>query len=103
MRCPSCQASLRESDVECPSCGVIVAKWRERRRIPTHAGGTPAGQPARTPAFLLVGLGIAGAAILVTAFWYFSIRSQDAPPVVKPRRARTLKKVDAPSHPFDIA
>ncbi|MEK6375291.1 MAG: hypothetical protein AABO58_21665 [Acidobacteriota bacterium] len=108
MPCPSCNAPLGESAVECPSCGVIVAKWKERRRVPPPAGGTPARQPARTPAFLIVGLGIGGAVLLITAFWYFSIRPrvlalQDTPREVRPGKPRTLKPIDAPRRPFDIA
>jgi len=108
MPCPSCHAPLGASDVECPSCGVIVAKFKERRRVQPPAGGTPARQPARTPAFLIIGLGIGGAVILVTAFWYFSIRPrvlalQEAPRAIKPTKPRTLKPVATPRHPFNLA
>jgi hypothetical protein len=32
MKCPSCKAAVPEGAVECPSCGVIFAKFEERRR-----------------------------------------------------------------------
>jgi len=28
--CPQCQASVGEADNECPKCGVLFSKWKER-------------------------------------------------------------------------
>ena len=30
MKCPSCGASAGDDAAECPACGLIFAKWRER-------------------------------------------------------------------------
>ncbi|MFI5362016.1 MAG: hypothetical protein ACHQ49_08615 [Elusimicrobiota bacterium] len=31
MKCPSCSAPCADDAVECPSCGLVFAKWRERQ------------------------------------------------------------------------
>ena len=31
MKCPSCAAPSGEDAAECPSCGLVFAKWRERK------------------------------------------------------------------------
>jgi hypothetical protein len=31
MKCPICAAPCGEDAAECPSCGLVFAKWRERR------------------------------------------------------------------------
>ena len=31
MKCPSCSALSGDDAAECPACGLIFAKWRERR------------------------------------------------------------------------
>jgi uncharacterized membrane protein YvbJ len=28
--CPQCQAEVNEADVECPKCGILFSKWKER-------------------------------------------------------------------------
>ena len=28
--CPQCQAAVNESDSECPKCGILFSKWKER-------------------------------------------------------------------------
>jgi uncharacterized membrane protein YvbJ len=28
--CPQCQADVNESDDECPKCGILFSKWKER-------------------------------------------------------------------------
>ena len=28
--CPQCQASVTEADNECPRCGILFSKWKER-------------------------------------------------------------------------
>src|SRR5207244_5508612 len=96
MNCPSCSAPLADGAAECRSCGVILAKWRrppERRK--------PAGAPPpRTPRFGVVAVvGVAGAALLIGAFWFFAIRPRVlalrvASPVSAPKKARTLAPIN---------
>lgn len=31
MKCPSCSAAANDEAAECPSCGLIFAKWRDRQ------------------------------------------------------------------------
>lgn len=74
MLCPSCNAPVADGQAECPSCGVIVSKWRGRAaRAPAPA---PVPTPRRTlPRILVVlVLGLAGAALLVGGYWYLEIR-----------------------------
>jgi len=28
--CPQCQVSVNEEDKECPRCGILFSKWKER-------------------------------------------------------------------------
>ena len=28
--CPQCQAAVNEADLECPKCGILFSKWKER-------------------------------------------------------------------------
>jgi uncharacterized membrane protein YvbJ len=28
--CPQCEASVNEDDRECPKCGILFSKWKER-------------------------------------------------------------------------
>ena len=28
--CPQCQAPVTEADNECPKCGILFSKWKER-------------------------------------------------------------------------
>jgi uncharacterized membrane protein YvbJ len=28
--CPQCQADVSEADAECPKCGILFTKWKER-------------------------------------------------------------------------
>jgi uncharacterized membrane protein YvbJ len=28
--CPQCQAEVKEADSECPKCGILFSKWKER-------------------------------------------------------------------------
>jgi hypothetical protein len=28
--CPQCQTSVSEADNECPKCGILFSKWKER-------------------------------------------------------------------------
>jgi uncharacterized membrane protein YvbJ len=28
--CPQCQAPLGDDDIECPRCGILFSKWKER-------------------------------------------------------------------------
>jgi hypothetical protein len=30
VRCPKCRADVTDSDAECPHCGIVFAKYRER-------------------------------------------------------------------------
>jgi hypothetical protein len=32
MKCPSCACAAADDAVECPGCGLIFAKWKERER-----------------------------------------------------------------------
>jgi uncharacterized membrane protein YvbJ len=28
--CPQCQTDVNEADAECPKCGILFSKWKER-------------------------------------------------------------------------
>jgi hypothetical protein len=28
--CPQCQAPVSDTDLECPKCGILFSKWKER-------------------------------------------------------------------------
>lgn len=28
--CPQCQAEVNDTDAECPKCGILFSKWKER-------------------------------------------------------------------------
>lgn len=44
MDCPKCGADLSATAAECPSCGIIIAKYREREEpVPDHVQGDARG------------------------------------------------------------
>lgn len=45
MNCPSCSAALADGAGECASCGIIIAKWREREERRRAAAEAPAQSP----------------------------------------------------------
>ncbi len=83
MNCPSCGGSVPDGAVECPSCGVIFAKFRRRTtetRLPVpHPPLSPPPQPeASTGLARPLIIGLVGAALLIGGFWFVRIRPRTA-------------------------
>ena len=56
MKCPNCGAQAQEGAAECPQCGLVFAKWRERQEKETReaaealkAHGAPPEPPPANP------------------------------------------------------
>jgi len=76
MKCPSCAAAAADGAAECPACGVIFAKFEERRRREREAAAAALAQASAPPAPLVdPQLGRTVAVVLaagwVLAFGYF--------------------------------
>ena len=82
MKCPSCGAAAPDGAAECPACGLIFAKWRERdekeKREALAALEGRLTAPKLAPANLWVGRGIAGAVVLawLLALSYYIVRHE---------------------------
>lgn len=99
MPCPSCHAQLADGAVECPACGIIVAKWRPR----TEPGGTRA-VPARGPVrSRRVGAAIGAVAVAgATAIWWFAVRPKPADDLAVVQHPKVVEPVPATGE-FDRA
>lgn len=67
MKCPNCAAPSAEDAAECPKCGLVFAKWRERRDKELELLESPPAPPSRP---LWVGRAIAGTVVLL---WLLSL------------------------------
>ncbi|MDE2492086.1 MAG: hypothetical protein KGM24_14655 [Elusimicrobia bacterium] len=89
MECPSCAAQVPDGAAECPACGILFEKWREKKEREKRAalanlgrleagGEAPALDPVRR-----LWLVRAAAAILVLAWlggfaWYYFVALERA-------------------------
>ncbi len=98
MNCPLCSAATDDGAAECPSCGAIFSKLRERQereKKKATAALAQAETPATSPSFNPWSLRIAAAALV--AAWllgvslYYRARAAKIPRQSKPRA------YDAPS------
>ena len=110
MECPSCHARVDGGQTECPSCGIVLSKWRDRSQRPHTLTSIPTPRPARgrrpveviaVVAVILVLFGIAG-------LWIAKRISKpdDAAPEQQNERAAAdgVLRTIAPSGPdFDLA
>jgi anti-sigma factor RsiW len=48
MHCPACGVPYAETDLECPACHLIFAKWRARQERASEAAASPS--PGTAPA-----------------------------------------------------
>jgi hypothetical protein len=112
MICPSCNAPIAGGVAECPSCGVIVAKFKERRRPAGWPGGVP--PPKSTTASWMPLAAAAGVFVaLLAVLWFLALRPRvralqatksGVPPIVAAgKMRRELKPVAAKHKPFDFA
>jgi hypothetical protein len=111
MQCPSCHAVVAEGIEECPSCGVIFAKWRGVR--PRTASGTqavpavkPEVQAAKTgsklPVFIIILLVVVGGAIL--SIGYFAFRGASEIGLVSGigESKNRLRRLDSTNAHYDV-
>jgi hypothetical protein len=71
MKCPSCACAADDDAAECPGCGLIFAKWRERQAKEKAAAlAALAALEAPAPALLLANPWIVrGVAAAVVGVW----------------------------------
>ena len=71
MNCPKCNAAISDVDTECPACGILFSKWKERED--NVASGNTARYAAiayaTSSSFNWTMLGIVCAAV-IAAFYY---------------------------------
>ncbi|PIR19265.1 MAG: hypothetical protein COV48_02965 [Elusimicrobia bacterium CG11_big_fil_rev_8_21_14_0_20_64_6] len=101
MNCPLCSTTTKDDAAECPSCGAIFAKLRERKRREKEEAAAALAQiqaPPPSRRFNLWTLRIAAGVIVVA--WligfglYYRSRLLNAPNERKPRASRpALAKV----------
>lgn len=77
MKCPSCGAACADDARECPACGLLFAKWKEkveRERLAAEALLAAGESRAPAPPARRTALLFAGAAVLfwivMLAWWY---------------------------------
>ena len=107
--CPACQRPLEEGAAECPACGLILAKRRERRPAPTPASRLSPAPPKRSPLARLLGLlalGLIGGGVVAGGYWYFKIRPriqriEDPFALARPQRLIELNVESDPVGDFD--
>lgn len=112
--CPACRRELPPAAVECPACGVVLAKWQARPartataslQTAAKAGGEASGSARRLGGVAVVGI-VLGLAV-VAVYWYAKIRPRqrlidnpyaDAAPVA----ARAVAGRPDPGALFDLS
>lgn len=98
MTCPLCSAQAKDGATECPSCGAIFAKLRERdkkKAEPVLSAGEPALSVA--PWKLRLGAALFVAAWLIAFGVFACSRRKNAPPESPAKPAEF--KPDAPPPP----
>ena len=73
MKCPICAAPCGDDAGECPACGLIFAKWRERQEKEKREALESSLAPVRSP---WIGRGIAAAMVAswLLALCFYMIR-----------------------------
>jgi hypothetical protein len=117
MNCPRCHGPVADGQRECPSCGIVVSKWRNPAGPrPTDSGRTmkPAIQrPARQAGTLsrivvVLALSIGGGVLVIGGYWFVKIRPRmraiENPYYgSEPGRAKKLREIEPSSADFDLA
>jgi hypothetical protein len=89
MKCPNCSAEAADVAADCPACGLVFAKWRERkekekREAATALAALEAPPPPSTPD-LMLGRVVAGVIVvgwvLGLALYYRRSLSEGTRPV----------------------
>ena len=106
MQCPSCRTAVAEGIEECPSCGIIFAKWRGAR--PRTASGTqpiPVPEPVKKqglPLFVTLLLVVIGGSILsIVYFAYRGLADSELIPALG-GSGGGLRRIDSTSPHFDV-
>ena len=74
MTCPGCSAAVDAAATECPSCGIVLAKWRPHQRKTTASRPLP----KRSRNLLPIVAAISGAlALAVGGYWYVTSGPSD--------------------------
>lgn len=108
MHCPACNAPVADGHPECPSCGIIVSRFRGH--APRRAQAPPVPPPRRVfPRILVVlALSLGGAALIVGGYWYVKIRPRllvldDRYHGSEPGETQELHETVRASADFDLA
>ena len=90
MTCPNCAAAHPDDAVECPKCGIALAKWRAAQASGVKSTFRQT-EGESSPLVLWGGLGVA-----VLAYWFF-FRAPAAPPSVPVTAASAAQAAAPPS------
>jgi len=74
MKCPNCSSVAAETEVECPSCGLLFSKWRdlEEKRKRLAQAPLTAGESPSAAVFFLMERG-RQIAVAVVALWLLGL------------------------------
>lgn len=92
MTCPSCAASAADGAVECPSCGVIFAKWKSRTDAPA-VPAPPAAASSGRGALMLGALVLSGAGV------WFARSGRTAQPPAPAAVEAAVPTAESPAEP----
>lgn len=99
MECPSCKVSLAAGATECPSCGIILSRWRPHGERPLTLTKSP--RPGSGPRTLIVVVAVIFIAGLL-AFGFLRNRDKGELKKVRPRAEFDLA-FEVPGSPQGIA
>jgi len=92
MKCPGCSAPAPDGSAECPSCGIIFAKFEEKRRKERAEAARSLEEPHAEPLNPMLGKLIGGALLAVWALgmsilYFHEVSRRASRPAPAPRAA----------------
>lgn len=105
MQCPSCHVPVADGQLECPSCGIVVSKWRDRAQRPRTQTTTLV--PGVRPFNVIVATVVLLTIVVIAGLWlsrrWTSTDDPDPVAQTKPPRDGSLRAIEPSGPDFDLA